>query len=307
MGERIIGNPPGMTVIVVGQAGMDVVLRTDGVPEAGGSTRLMEYRQQPGGKGTNQAVGLAQLGVPVALVAVLGTDPPGDASIAQLHQDRVDHRAVVRRGSTAVLLDLVDAPGSRRLFERVPPSALLTETDIAAACSALDTPAVDTVSLQLQQPAEAVLAAARWGRDAGALVVADGAPQPDARRELFALVRVLRVDSTEAGMLAGQPVESVPAATALGRQLLGEGPELVAIAVPGIGDLLVRPDGSRLLEFADAPVQDRTGAGDAFVAGLITGLRRGEGPVGAGRLAAAAASSTVRHLGGRPDLRDLAG
>jgi ribokinase len=296
-----------MTVIVIGQAARDVVLRTDGIPESGGSTRLLEYRTVLGGKGANQAVGLAQLGVPVALVAVLGSDRAGDEGVTQLREDGVEPRAVARRGTTAVLLDLVDQPGSRRLFEQIPSSALLSEADVAAARDVLETPGLDTVSLQLQQPAEALLAGARWGRDAGALVVADGAPPPEARRALLKLVQVLRVDATEAGMLAGEPVESVAQADGLGRQLLGEGPELVAIAVPGVGDLLVWPDGSHLLEFGDNRVVDRTGAGDAFVAGLIAGMRHGDEPVAAGRLAAAAASSTVQRLGGRPDLRSLAG
>ena len=47
---------------------------------------------------------------------------------------------------------------------------------------------------------------------------------------------------------------------------------------------------------------DTTGAGDAFVAGLIAGLDRGDPPEQAARLAAAAAGATVGHAGGRPAL-----
>ncbi|MFC3404899.1 MULTISPECIES: PfkB family carbohydrate kinase [Brachybacterium] len=50
-------------------------------------------------------------------------------------------------------------------------------------------------------------------------------------------------------------------------------------------------------------VADPAGAGDAFLEGLTTGLRRDELPEQAARRAGAAATSSVRRLGGRPDLR----
>src|SRR5256885_13256807 len=52
------------------------------------------------------------------------------------------------------------------------------------------------------------------------------------------------------------------------------------------------------LPLPDIPVADTTGAGDAFVAGLITALAQDGGPQRAARLAAAAAGATVGHPGG---------
>ncbi|WP_459973256.1 PfkB family carbohydrate kinase [Mycobacterium sp. MUNTM1] len=57
--------------------------------------------------------------------------------------------------------------------------------------------------------------------------------------------------------------------------------------------------------YADVAVLDPTGAGDAFVAGLIAALRDGAAPRDAGRLASSAASAAVQRLGGRPDLAGL--
>ncbi|GAB4957884.1 hypothetical protein MAHJHV54_47320 [Mycobacterium avium subsp. hominissuis] len=72
-----------------------------------------------------------------------------------------------------------------------------------------------------------------------------------------------------------------------------------------MGDLLTWRGGSELFEFADVEVVDPTGAGDAFVAGLVAALREGAAPREAGRRAAAAARATVQRLGGRPDLTGL--
>ncbi|WP_033211754.1 PfkB family carbohydrate kinase [Kitasatospora phosalacinea] len=294
------GRERGSCVVVVGQVGRDLVLRADGLPEAGGSAGVGERWEGLGGKGANQAVGLAQLGVPVHLVGVVGEDDAGAAVLRQAGRDGIGTASVARRGRTALLVDLVDAPGSRRLLEDVPPEGLVTVADLERARPAFAD--ADTVSLQLQQPPATLLAAARRARQHGARVVADGAPDPAVRDELLSLVDVLRADATEAELLADRPVGSVRDARALGRRLLGAGPALVALAVPGAGDLLVWPDGEHLLPLADVPVTDPTGAGDAFVAGLVAALRRRADPVSAGRLAAAAAGATVQRLGGRPDL-----
>ncbi|GLW73838.1 ribokinase [Kitasatospora phosalacinea] len=298
------GAAGGGCVVVVGQIGRDVVLRTDGLPPVGGSAGVAERWEGLGGKGANQAVGLSQLGVPVRLVGVVGEDRAGGAVLRAAGRDGIGTAGVVRRGRTALLLDLVDAPGSRRLLEDVPPEGLVTVDDLERARAVLTD--AGAVSLQLQQPSATVLAAARLARRHGARVVADGAPDPAVRGELLGLVDVLRADAAEAELLADGPVGSLRDARALGSRLLAAGPGLVALAVPDRGDLLVWPGGELLLPLADVPVADPTGAGDAFVAGLVAGLRHGSDPAAAGRLAAAAAGATVQRLGGRPDLSGLA-
>lgn len=289
-----------MSVLVIGQIGRDLVLRTDGPPSSTESTTILQREELLGGKGANQAVGLVQLGVPVALIGVVGDDLAGTVVLQQADADGINTQGVVRRGTTALLIDIVGQPPERLLLEHVPESSLVRVADLDRSASLLE--AADTVSIQLQQPPATVLAAARRARQRGLRVVADGAPPRDIQAELLASVNMLRADATEAALIAGQAVTTVEQAAALGRDLVTRGPELVALAVPDVGDLLVWDRGKQIFEFADVDVVDRTGAGDAFTAGLIAALRDGDGPREAGRRAAAAASATVQHLGGRPNL-----
>lgn len=292
-----------MSVVVIGQVGRDLVLRTDGPPSTGDSTVILRREELLGGKGANQAVGLAQLGVPVALVGVVGEDAAGTAVLHQAERDGIDVSGVVRRGITALLIDIVGQPAKRMLLEHVPQESLVRSEDLNRAAPVLD--AADIVSIQLQQPAQTALAAARRARQRGARVVADGAPPRRIQADLLAAVDVFRADATEAALLAGEAVTTVRQARTLAEQLLRCGPDLVALAVPDVGDLLAWPGGRELFEFADVEVVDPTGAGDAFVAGLVSALREGAEPVQAGRRAAAAARCTVTRLGGRPDLTGL--
>ncbi len=86
-------------VVVLGQVGRDLVLRVGALPEAGGSAAVSERREMLGGKGANQAVTLAQLGVPVALVGrtLTGRAATGSAAIGQDDPVRTveEHQAVV--------------------------------------------------------------------------------------------------------------------------------------------------------------------------------------------------------------------
>lgn len=93
-----------MGVVVIGQIARDLVLRTDGPPAAGDSVTILRRKELLGGKGANQAVGLAQLGVPVALIGVVGDDHAGASVLQQAQRDGIDISGVTRRGTTALLL-----------------------------------------------------------------------------------------------------------------------------------------------------------------------------------------------------------
>lgn len=292
-----------MGVLVIGQIARDLVLRTDGPPTAGDSVTILQRNELLGGKGANQAVGLSQLGVPVALIGVVGDDHAGASVLQQARRDGIDVGGVTRRGTTALLIDVVGRPPERMLLEDVPESSLVRLADLDRSASLFDD--ADTVSIQLQQPAATALAAAQRARQLRRRVVADGVPDPSIRADLLAAVDVLRADATEASLIADREIAMVEHARELADHLLSSGPELVAIAVPDVGDLVAWRGGTEIFEFADVDVVDPTGAGDAFVAGLIAALRDGAAPRDAGRLASWAASATVQRLGGRPDLTAL--
>jgi ribokinase len=158
----------------------------------------------------------------------------------------------------------------------VPESSLVRVADLDHPAASWD--GADTVSVQLQQPSATALEAAQRARQRGLRVVADGVPAPQIRAELLASVDVIRANATEAALIAGEEEATVEQAW---------------------------HGGSELFEFSDVEVVDPTGAGDAFVAGLISALRDGASPPQAGRRASAGASATVQRLGGRPDLSEL--
>ncbi|GIE74140.1 ribokinase [Actinoplanes philippinensis] len=288
-------------VVVVGQLARDLVLQVDEMPPAGAAADVRLRREMLGGKGANQAVGLAQLGVPVALVAVCGDDRAGDELLAQAVRDGVDVSAVTRRPgtTTALIVEALDSDGQWRYLQHLP--ELLTAADVDRAAGRLRS--ARAVLVQLQQPAEAVSAAAGHGRAGDALVVLDGVPD----EKLLPLSDVLRADEQEARLLTG--ADDREALRAAAHDLLDAGPGLVALGLPD-GNLFAWRDrrwgaGELVLPLTDEKVADTTGAGDAFTAALTAALLRGDPPEEAAGFAVRAAGLTVRHPGGRPDLTRL--
>lgn len=289
-------------MIVFGQIARDLVLVVDTMPGARQATDVYQRRELLGGKGANQAVALAQLGMRPALAGVVGEDQIGNRLLTQAQQDQVDTSAVIRRPGvrTSLIVDIVDSSGQWRYLEDIPAEMLLTEDDVRS-CRHLLLPG-RWVSVQLQQPPAAALAAAAGAHQARCKVVLEGAPPEEHRAGLLAAADVLRADARETELLAGSAVSTAAEAEKIASDLLSRGPSLVALAIEGIGNLVAWPDDHVLLPLADIQVVDTTGAGDAFTAGLIMALAQGGGPQRAARLAVAAAGATVGHPGGRPAL-----
>lgn len=290
-------------IVVVGQVARDLVLTIGSMPEEGGSTPVQERRELLGGKGANQAVACRQLEAAVELVGVVGDDPPGRAVLAQAVGDGIGVDGVIRRpgAPTALLLDIVEAHGVRRLFEDVDQRVLLTVEDVSRSEGSLR--AADAALVQLQQPAQAVSAVLEIAAAAGALVITDGAPVDEDSRELVLRhAVVVRADVEETEALAGWKPRDLAQTIEAAQSLVKSGPRMAALAAPTGGNVVAWREGHVVLPLIDDKPVDATGAGDAFVAALAIGLLQGADAQTAGWLAAAAAAQVVGTAGGRPHL-----
>ena len=130
-----MAEPP---VVVVGQIARDLVLVVDDVPGPGGTVDVDRRRELLGGKGANIAVGLAQLGVPVAVVGVVGDDLVGAEPQASATPRQRGRRA---RTESPLMVDVVTADRQWRYF--VSAGALLTPGDIEQAAGLWNRPQRD--------------------------------------------------------------------------------------------------------------------------------------------------------------------
>ena len=83
-------------VIVFGSINMDLVVYSDKQPAKGETILGNSFETFQGGKGANQAVAVAKLGLPVSLIGKVGNDVFGDELLENLNRETVDTSMIVR-------------------------------------------------------------------------------------------------------------------------------------------------------------------------------------------------------------------
>ena len=83
-------------VIVFGSINMDLVVYSDKQPAKGETILGNSFETFQGGKGANQAVAIARLGIPVSLIGKVGDDVFGDELLENLNSEHVDTSMVGR-------------------------------------------------------------------------------------------------------------------------------------------------------------------------------------------------------------------
>lgn len=241
------------------------------------------------GAESNVAVALARLGHRVRWVGRVGADPLGDLVRTQLRAEAVDVSHVVRdpeRPTGLMVVEARTADLARVEYRRrgsaasaLSPTDLQRALDAGARCLHLTgiTPALSDTARGT------TLAAARTAREAGVLVALDvnyrsrlwsRADASVALRELVAHADVVVASDDELPLVApagdGEPGGHDEASAVAA--LLDAGARVVAIKRGAAGATVVTPDERHDAAALAVTAVDTLGAGDAFTAGLLSGL-----------------------------------
>ncbi|MGP3919570.1 ribokinase [Nonomuraea sp. 10N515B] len=289
VGEQDEGRPRHpFDVVVVGSANADLIVRVERHPAPGETVLGSELAVHPGGKGANQAVAAARLGARVALLGRVGADGHGRLLRESLERDSIDlahlHDTPAASG---IAMIAVGPQGDNSIIVAPGANARLTEADVLDAAPLLRSAPV--VSLQLEIPLPAVLAAARLARRA-VLNLSPAAPVPD---ELLALCDPLVVNEHEAALLLGVPGEPDRQA----KSLLALGPRSVVITLGADGAVVAEAGAVHAVPSPPVTAVDTTGAGDAFTGALAWRLAVGEPLADAAAFAARVGAAAVRRAG----------
>ena len=276
-------------VVVVGDAGLDVVVRADALPAPGGDTRA-RITVGPGGAGANTAAWLAACGADPTLVARVGADHAAHRLRAELAAAGVRCAFAVDDAPTCQVVVLVDGAGQRTMLADRGAAALLAPDDIPAALAGAVHLHLSGYVLLDPSSRAAGRAALTAARAAGLSTSVD--PQAAA---LLADPADFLADIAGVDLLLPSAAELAALGDAA-RDAVG------AIAVTrGAGgaswiDRTTRVD----VPAEPVAVTDSTGAGDAFDAGLLAAWLAGASPYDALRAGVRAATRAVTRLGARP-------
>ena len=165
-----------MSIIVFGSINMDLVATAPHLPTAGETLLGYDFFQAPGGKGANQAVAIAKLGIPTQIVGRVGKQGFSQELIDNLATNDVktDNIFVDETVSSGVAIINVDDAGENQIVVIPGANGQVNQEDVERLSQLL--PGKKALLLQLEIPVPAVIAAAEAARKVGVKVILDPAP-----------------------------------------------------------------------------------------------------------------------------------
>lgn len=261
-------------IAVVGSAVTDLTTFVDMFPRPGETVFGKGFDLGFGGKGANQAVASRLCGAQVMMVAKVGDDLFGQATIDNFASFGIDtkHVHIVAGAPTGVAPILVEPNGQNRIIVVKGANEQLMPADVDAAAADLER--TDAIILQFEIPLVTVYHTVRFARSRNIRCIVNPAPAIPADFAELAGADYFIPNETEAERLSGLPSRSEMEAAACASALLGKGFRRVIITLGERGSCLAAAGHAHIPPYPVTPT-DTTGAGDAFVGSLATFLAEG--------------------------------
>jgi ribokinase len=267
--------PKSPRIAVVGSANTDLTTFSDVFPRPGETLFGKSFDLGFGGKGANQAVAARYCGADVVMVAKVGNDLFGEATVKNFTSLGIDatHVRIVDGVSSGVAPIFVEPNGQNRIIVVKGANDTLKPADVDAAASALQN--VDVIILQFEIPLETVYYTVQFARKHNIRCIVNPAPaQPVNLAELTGADYFVP-NETEAEVIAGKPVHSIDDAKLCAAALLEKGFRKVILTLGSRGSLIASPGSAELIPPFPVTAKDTTGAGDAFIGSFSTFLAEG--------------------------------
>ena len=262
-------------IAVVGSANIDLTTFSDQFPKPGETIFGQKFDLGFGGKGANQAVAARLCGAEVFMVARVGSDLFGPATIENFRKQGIDpsHVKQVEGLSSGVAPIFVESNGQNRIIVVKGANDALKPADVDAAAETLKT--ADCIVLQFEIPLETVYYTVQFARKHGIRCIVNPAPAQTVDMSSLKDLDYFVPNESEAETITGSPVKNVDDAKKCAVKLLAGGVRRVIITLGANGSLLAGRDGAdHVPPFAVKSV-DSTGAGDAFIGSFAVFLGEG--------------------------------
>ena len=262
--------------------------------------RIVEVREDPGGKGINVSKVIAKLGGKSCALALLG-GTVGEKIKGMLERDGIDVWAFEVQGETRTNLKVVDPKLDMHtdINEPGPEITIATLDDMLEALVA-NISRGDIVVLSGSLPKGAPVATyAAWTRacaKAGAKVFLD-ADGSALSHGLGARPYLTKPNDAELSRLCGRELSDVDDIAEEALRIVNGGVGRVVVSMGGAGAVIADEGHVLLARSPKVPVGSTVGAGDSVVAALAYAEEQGMGLADAARLAMATGAANVMQSG----------
>jgi len=262
-------------IAVVGSANIDLTTFTNQFPKPGETIFGQKFDLGFGGKGANQAVAARLCGAEVFMVARVGSDLFGPATIENFRKQGIDptHVKQVEGLSSGVAPIFVEPGGQNRILVVKGANDALKPADVDAAADVLKS--CDCIVLQFEIPIETVYYTVAFARKHRIRCIVNPAPAHAIDMAALKDLDYFVPNESEAETISGLPVKNVDDAKRCAEKLVAGGIRRVIITLGAKGSLIAGSDcAEHVSPFAVISV-DSTGAGDAFIGSFAVFLGEG--------------------------------
>ncbi len=257
---------------VVGSINMDIILNTDRIPLEGESLPGNNYSYACGGKGANQATGLARLGAQTKMIGKVGDDANGHKLLENLKKNRIDTSNVLTDGTQSGLAAIIlEKGGKNRIIVFEGANAEINPEEAANAI----TDELDLLLVQFETKEDVVIKAINSAIKKDIVTVVDCGPAKNFPLEKIQGITIISPNESETKELTGVYPEDEESMLKASKILLERSKAKYAVLKLGARGCSAY-DGKELKIFPSYPskVIDTTAAGDSFTAALALEFMR---------------------------------
>ncbi|MBP1754541.1 MAG: sugar kinase [Firmicutes bacterium] len=287
-------------IIVVGSINIDTILNVDTLPQPGRTISSNSTSVNPGGKGVNQAVGVAKLNHPVSLIGRVGNDYEATLVYNSMSEYKIDVQGIKRdiSSETGKAYIHVQGDGESTISLLSGANHKLSPKDIRVHARLFEN--TSYCLLQTEVPLDTIIEAAKIARSHSVKTILKPAALKFAPDELMKHITIFIPNEKESDILC--PEVKTPEEKA--DYFLSKGIEVVIITLGSRGCFVKDKDFSRLFPAVPFTAIDTTGAADAFISSLAVYLSCGYSLEKSIQIASYAAAFCVNRQGVVPALVD---
>jgi ribokinase len=265
-------------IVILGSINYDITASAERLPAKGETVNGFSVDMFGGGKGANQAVQSAQMGIPTVMLGQIGNDMQGKFVLDALKSKGVDcsHLNISETNRTGCTSIYVDPNGDNTLVYAPGANHHITKEMIDAGKDIIEQAGVFLTQAEINL--DAAVYSLKLAHDAGAVTILNPAPAIPLPDEIFPLVDFITPNETESEVYTGilrsdMSIEEWKTRTA--DWFLGRGVRNLCITMGEKGAFYSNGTESISVPAFSIKAVDTTAAGDSFHGGLAYGLANG--------------------------------
>lgn len=291
-------------VIVAGSMNYDIILKVKRMPHEGETMTAESASTAAGGKGANQAVQAAKLGVQTFMLGAVGRDNMGDFLLDEANKYGLD-TSHVKRSEISTGMGCVHALDDGRVFATINKGANydIKIKDIDDAEYLFSQSKI--IIIQNEIPHEINLHVAELAKRYGLKVLYNAAPAIPENKNILTKSDVVIVNEVEASEYLGTKISTTDDAIREGLKASKTMQNIWVITMGSQGSAIFSEGRSEIIKPYKVDAIETTGAGDSYIGGLAYAMINNMNIFDAAKFATKCSAVTVCGIGAQSSMPTL--